>query len=94
VLYATAANERAFDGSGRNSPFAKHMLAISGARDSHRAAHQGHQPRVQDQTSARGAPADAIQLWIVHGEFCFAGVPFRCRPLAARLKSRKRKWSD
>jgi len=30
VLYATAANERAFDGSGRNSPFAKHMLANIG----------------------------------------------------------------
>src|SRR3989442_15595574 len=26
VLYATAANERAFDGSGRNGPFAKHPL--------------------------------------------------------------------
>jgi uncharacterized caspase-like protein len=92
VLYATAANERAFDGSGRNSPFAKHMLANIGRpgipieqliKDVSRG--------VQDETfREEGHRQTPFSYGSFTGEFCFAGcaVPVSAAS-AAQLKSQE-----
>jgi uncharacterized caspase-like protein len=93
VLYATAANERAFDGSGRNSPFAKHLLANIGRpgiaieqliKDVSRG--------VQDETFRQeGHRQTPFSYGSFTGEFCFAGcaVPVSAAASAAQLKSQE-----
>ena len=92
VLYATAANERAFDGSGRNSPFAKQLLANIGRpgipieqliKDVSRG--------VQDETFRQeGHRQTPFSYGSFTGEFCFAGcaVPVGAAS-AAQLKSQE-----
>jgi hypothetical protein len=92
VLYATAANERAFDGSGRNSPFAKHMLANIGRRGIPieqliKDVSRG----VQDETfREEGHRQTPFNYGSFTGEFCFAGcaVPVSAAS-AAQLKSQE-----
>ena len=92
VLYATAANERAFDGSGRNSPFAKHMLANIGRpgipieqliKDVSRG--------VQDETFRKeGHRQTPFSYGSFTGEFCFAGCGVAVSAAsAAQLKSQE-----
>jgi hypothetical protein len=90
VLYATAANERAFDGSGRNSPFAKHLLANIGRpgipiEQLIKDVSRGVQNETFREEGHRQTP---FSYGSFTGEFCFAGcaVPVSAAS-AAQLKS-------
>jgi hypothetical protein len=92
VLYATAANERAFDGSGRNGPFAKHLLANLGRRGiSIEQLIKDVSRGVQDETfREEGHRQTPFSYGSFTGEFCFAGcaVPLPAVS-AAQLKSQE-----
>ena len=92
VLYATAANERAFDGSGRNSPFAKHLLAnIARPGISIEQLIKDVSRGVQDETFREERHRQTpFTYGSFTGEFCFAGcaVPVSAAS-AAQLKSQE-----
>lgn len=93
VLYATAANEEAFDGSDKNGTFTKHLLTHLGTRGiTVEQLIKRVSAGVQKETLAEvGHKQTPFVYSSFTGEFCFAGCEQPEAPDSASVKAKSKK---
>jgi len=74
IAFSTAANKPAEDGTGRNSPYAKHLIeAVKTENLTLEQVFKRVRTKVKDETSGTQSPIEYTQL--EGGDFCFVNCP-------------------